>query len=298
MEKLIEIIKNSLFFNENDYSGILSKYYIDGKSIKSMLKVDKISGWDLQKALNINKQLPILITDIFNGKFDSVVKSEFFIKFLNRLLFLFGYVDKFNMFRKNVKLKKMIFQFLGRGLSFDEIVTLCGFIFFNSSTPIVLAEMATANFDDELKNTIDEYNKFIQKIKDIGILKNITCTDCNNYYGISCYDSIKYNLTPFIIHLMIVNIDKIDSDRFNIYKNFIKGIKLKIISCSFKFKKFNDDAYLINMFNPYNKYIEKDVYSESVKLLISKIKQHTSDQLLEKINKRKIYFKNFPFKKD
>ena len=298
MEKIVEVIKNSLFFNESDFDKILSKYYIDGKSIKSMLKLDKISGWDLQKALNINKQLPILVTDMFNGKFDSVKNGEYFDKFLNRIIFLFGYVDKFNRFRKNVKLKKMIFQFLKNGLSFDEIITLCGFIFFNSSTPIVISDLKPDDFDDDLKPYIIEYNNFISKIKEIKLLKKLTCTECTNYYGISCYDSVKYNLAPFIVHLLIINMDKIESERFNIYKSFIRGIYFKIISCSFKFKKFNEDAYLINMFNPYTKYIEKDVYSESLKSLIGKIQSQIRNPILDRINKRKIDFKNFPFKKN
>jgi len=298
MDNIINLIKKSLFFNENEFDDILKKYYIEGKSIKSMLKIDKISGWDLQKSLNINKQLPMLVTDIFNGKFDSVRDSDSFNKFLNRIIFLFGYVDKFNTFKKNVKLKKMIFLFMKQGLSFEDIITLCGFIFFNSSTPIVISELNVDDFDDEMKAYINEYNAFIEKIKGIKLLKRLTCTECTNYYGISCYDSIKYNLTPFILHLLIINIDKLDSDRFNIFKSFIKGIQLKIISCSFKFKKFNEDSYVINMFNPYTKYIEKDMYNESMKALITKLKPHIDNLILDKINKRKIDFKNFPFKKN
>lgn len=298
MGKLVDIIGSSLFFSEatQERKDVLEKYYIEGMSVKSLLE-EGISGWLLQRTLNVKTQLPVFLTDIFNGLYDDVLDDVDFDRFLNRLIFLFGYADKFNMFRKNVKLKKMIFSLRGKGLSFAEIVKLCGFIFYNSSTPIIITQLESKNFDESFSGIIDDYNVFVNKLIDIKILKKLTCTECGNYYGVSCYDSMKNNLVPFIVHLISLNIDRVDSEKFNIFNNFILGISFKIMSCSFKFKKFKEQSYLINMFNPYTKYIEHDVCAETIKNMVGKIQPYVQCSDIDTINRRKIDFKNFPFKK-
>jgi len=301
MDKLVEKIRQSVGYFEMDDSInlILEKYYIDGKSVKTLLKDDSISGWSLQKTLNVKKQLQPIISDIFNGFYDDTISDERFNKFLNKLIFLFGYVENFNAFRKNAKLKKSLIKLLNDGLSFGEIIKLCGFIFFNSSTPIVITKLEPSNFNENLQERIISYNKFITMLNTTGIIKRLTCTKCDNYYGISCYDSIKYNLVPFIVHILLLNRDNLKIDGFNIYKNFIEGIHLKMLSCSFKFKKFTEDSYLLNMFNPYMKFLDKDTSYVDNTILTTLVKEIKSDIFcsdIEEINKRKIDFKNFPLK--
>lgn len=248
----IAVLKNVLFFSDEtdpECEVVLKRYYIDGKSVHSILR-EGISGWKLEKYIDVKKQLFLTLSSLFSGQFDPclVNDSENVSKLVKRLFSLFGYVEEFKSFRKNKKVLNLIESFILLKIPFRHFIVFSGFIFFNSSIPVTVTDLSTlkeyGTLNESVEDFIIKYTTLIKMWKHTALIKTAECVSYGEYFTIKNYHTFKNCALPFIFYIAYLNkikfgpSDSITQDHAIIAHDLMFGIKIKMVSSSFKSKNF------------------------------------------------------------
>jgi hypothetical protein len=285
--ELKEMIGYWLMENNPDALTIYDLYYVHGLSVYEILEKDQnITKYHFIKYLSLEKQLPLLLIKLLDGAFDTFAEIDIneYNSFVMNLFRLSSKKKMLRIGKSHRKIMGLVEEWLNRGLLMKDFLPYIGFVFYTNTMPVYINN----NLEDK-----NEYNELLKKFVDAKLLYSVRSVKDVNGYLIFRFHSIKTTVVPFVFNLFNYYDTMFGVDLEPLFDKFVKGIMLRIIACTFKYRTFINDEYIEKEFKRYDLRDDvKEILHEKIKNSFYENKNVVSI-IQEKIDKKYHAMENY-----